>query len=224
MDGDPQEIWAAVDAFASGLLVDSDPALDAAIAESAKAGLPEHQVSAAQGMLLRLLAEITGAERILELGTLGAYSTIWLARALPEHGRLVTLEHDGRYAEVARRNLERANLADQVEVRVGPALETLPAMIEEGAGPFGLSFIDADKANNPQYLPLALALSASGSVIVADNVVRAGALADADSDDPKVAGQRRLHELIGADPRLSATTIQTVGEKGYDGFSLIRVR
>lgn len=223
MDVDPQETWAAVDAFATGLLVGSDPALDAAIEESAKAGLPEHQVSASQGKLLQLLVEIQGAERILELGTLGAYSTIWLARALPEGGRMVTLERDERYAEVARGNLERAGLAGQVEVRVGPALESLPAMIAEDAGPFGLTFIDADKANNPDYLLLVLALSRPGSVIVADNVVRAGALADADSDDPKVVGQQRMHELIGADPGLSATTIQTVGEKGYDGFTLIRV-
>jgi predicted O-methyltransferase YrrM len=217
------ERWTAVDRYVAGLLVPSDPALDAAVAANANAGLPAHDVSPPQGRMLELLARMRGALRILEVGTLGAYSTIWLARALGPGGRLVTLEREPRYAEVARANHARAGLAGVVEVRVGPALETLPALAAEGAEPFELVFLDADKQSAAEYLRWALRLTAPGSLIVADNVVRGGALADPDSDDPRVQGVRALHALIAAEPSLCATTIQTVGAKGYDGFTLALV-
>ena len=214
-----QDRWAAVDRYVADLLARSDPVLDAALAASSAAGLPPHDVSPSQGKLLQLLARVQGARAILEIGTLGGYSTIWLARALPDGGRLVTLEADQGYAEVARANIARAGLAAIVELRVGPALETLPQL----RGPFDLVFIDADKRSNPDYLARALELSRPGTLIVADNVVRAGALVDGDSDDPSVQGVRRFHELLAAEPRVSATTIQTVGAKGYDGFTLALV-
>ncbi len=200
-----------------------DPALEAALEAAAAAGLPPGEVSATQGKLLELLARVQGARTILELGTLGGYSTIWLARALPSGGRLVTLEADPAYAEVARANFVRAGLAEAVEVRVGPALETLPQLAAEGDGPFDLIFIDADKPSNPEYLEWALALSRPGTLIVADNVVRGGAVLDAGSNDPRVQGIRRFTELLAAEPRLSATAVQTVGVKGYDGFVLALV-
>jgi predicted O-methyltransferase YrrM len=215
--------WAAVDRYVTGLLVPSDPVLEAALAANAAAGLPAIDVSPAQGRLLELLARMAGARRILEIGTLGAYSTIWLARALPPDGRLVTLELEPRFAEVARANLARAGLAAVVEVRVGDALETLPALAAEGAGPFDLVFIDADKQSAAEHLRWALELSRPGGVIVADNVVRDGALADPHSDDPRVRGVRALHERLAGEPRVRATTIQTVGAKGYDGFTLALV-
>jgi predicted O-methyltransferase YrrM len=180
-------------------------------------------VTANQGKLLQLVAQIQGARTILELGTLGGYSTIWLARGLPVGGRLVTLEVDPRYAEVARSNIARAGLVDVVELRVGPALETLRELAAEGGGPFDLIFIDADKASYPAYLPWALELSRRGTLIIADNVVRAGAILDASSDDVNVQGVRRFTELLAAEPRVSATAIQTVGAKGYDGFALALV-
>jgi predicted O-methyltransferase YrrM len=217
------EAWTEVDRYVTGLLVEPDPALDGALRANAEGGLPAIDVSAPQGKLLHLLARIQGARRILEVGTLGGYSTIWLARALPGRGRLVTLEVDPHHAEVARGNLERAGLADRVDVRVGPALETLPRLVDEGLGPFDLTFIDADKARTPDYVAWALRLSRPGSVIVADNVVRDGRLADAASNEPAVLGGRRLHDLLAAEPRLTATTIQTVGVKGYDGFTLALV-
>ena len=207
----------------SGLLAPHDSALKAALEASEKAGLPEIEVSPSQGKLLNLLAKALGAGVILEFGTLGGYSTIWLARALTEGGRLVTLEADATYAEVARENLENAGLAELVDLRVGAALELLPELEDEGAGPFDLTFIDADKISSPAYFSWALDHSRVGSLIVADNVVRAGGLADERSDDPKIQAQRRLHELIAAEPRVSATTIQTVGSKGYDGFTLALV-
>ncbi|MEN3282009.1 MAG: hypothetical protein V7607_3149 [Solirubrobacteraceae bacterium] len=173
--------------------------------------------------MLELLARLQGARAILELGTLAGVSTIWLARALPAGGRLVSLEANARYAEVARANVARAGVVDVVELRVGPALETLPLLAAEGAGPFDLVFIDADKRANPEYLRWALELSRSGSLIVADNVVRDGAVADAGNDDPSVLGVRRFLELVSAEPRLTATAIQTVGEKGHDGFALALV-
>jgi len=215
--------WSEVDDYVGGLLAPHDEALDAALNASDEAELPEIQVSPPQGKLLQLLAQSVGARMVLEFGTLGGYSTIWLGRGLPADGRLVTLESDPGYAEVARENIERAGLGDVVELRVGPALETLPRLDAEGAGPFDLTFIDADKANTPDYFAWALDHSRPGSLIVADNVVRDGALADADSDDPKVKAQRQLHEMIAADPRVDATTIQTVGGKGYDGFTIALV-
>lgn len=213
------ERWTAVDRYLTDLLVPSDPALDGAL----QTGLPPHDVSPPQGKLLHLLARAVNARTVLELGTLGGYSTIWLGRALPREGRLVTIESDPAHAEVARANLERAGLAGVVEVRVAPALEALPKLIAEGAGPFDLVFIDADKAENSAYLPPVLELSRPGTLIVADNVVREGAVADAQSDDPAVQGVRRFYELLAAEPRLSATAIQTVGGKGYDGFALALV-
>jgi predicted O-methyltransferase YrrM len=215
--------WAAVDRYVTGLLVPPDPVLDAALAANAAAGLPPHDVSRAQGRLLELLARMCGARRILEIGTLGGYSAIWLARALAPDGRLVTLELDPRYAEVARANLARAGLEAIVEVRVGPALETLPALAAGGDEPFDLVFVDADKQSAAEQLGWALALTRPGGVIVADNVVRDGALADPDSGDPRVLGVRALHERLASEPRISATTIQTVGAKGYDGFTLALV-
>jgi predicted O-methyltransferase YrrM len=206
-----RERWGEVDAYLAELLVRDEPAVDG--------DLPPAEVSALQGKLLELLARIQGARRILELGTLGGYSTIWLARALPPDGRLVTLEVDAGFAAVARGNVERAGLAHLVEVRVGPALETLPKL----EGPFDLIFLDADKANNAEYLARALELSRPGTLIVADNVVRDGAVTDGASDDPSVLGVRRFFELLAADPRVEATAIQTVGAKGWDGFALVLV-
>ncbi|HEY7487984.1 MAG TPA: O-methyltransferase [Streptosporangiaceae bacterium] len=214
------ERWAAVDHYITDLLVPSDPALDAALEASARAGLPTINVSPTQGKLLNVLARIQGAGKILEIGTLGGYSTIWLARALPAGGRLITLEADPRHAEVARGNLAGAGLADVVDVRLGPALDTLPRLAAEGQAPFELIFIDADKPNNPGYFEWALKLSRPASAIIVDNVVRNGKVADASNDDPRIIGSRRLHEMIAAEPRVTATTIQTVGSKGYDGFTL----
>ncbi|HEX3608494.1 MAG TPA: O-methyltransferase [Solirubrobacterales bacterium] len=201
----------------------NDSSLEAALIASEEAGLPVIQVSPPQGKLLNLLARSIGAKTILELGTLGAYSTIWLARALVEGGRLVTLEADYGYAEVARENIARAGLSDAVDLRVGPALDLLPVLHSEATGPFDFTFIDADKENSPAYFTWALEHSRSGSLIVADNVVRGGTLADPESDDPKVRAQRRLHEMVAAEGRVSATTIQTVGGKGYDGFTVALV-
>ena len=217
------ERWAAVDRYITEMLVESDPALDAAIAGGRAAGLPAHDVSPNEGKLLYLLARIHAARSILEIGTLAGYSAIWLARALPPDGRLVTLEADPRHAGLARANIARAGLAGLVDVRVGAALETLPRLAREGRGPFDLIFLDADKRNNPAYLEWSLRLSRRGTLIIADNVVRDGAVADPRSDDPDVQGVRRFNELIAADPRLTATAIQTVGAKGWDGFALILV-
>ena len=213
------ERWAAVDRYLTGVLVPPDPVLDDALRACAEAGMPAAEVSPTQGKLLQLLARLAGARRILELGTLGGYGTIWLARALPDGGRLVTLEADPGYAEVARSNIARAGLAGVVEIRVGPALDTLPEL----DGPFDLIFIDADKANNAEYLGWALALARPGTLIVGDNVVRDGEIADADSGDPRVRGIRRFFELVAAEPRLEANAIQTVGTKGWDGFALALV-
>lgn len=218
-----QERWSAVDEYVGGLLAPHDAALDAALKASEGAGLPAIQVSPPQGKLLNLLARTLGAKAILEFGTLGGYSTIWLGRGMAAGGRLITLEADPAYAEVARENLAAAGLSDVVELRVGPALDVLPELEAEGAGPFDLTFIDADKAHTPDYFAWALEHSRPGSLIVADNVVRDGTLADSQSDDAKVQAQRRLHESIATDPRTSATTIQTVGGKGYDGFTIALV-
>jgi len=218
-----QKQWTAVDRYITDLFAPPDPALDAALQASAAAGLPPHDVSPTQGKLLLLLARVQGARTILEIGTLGGYSTIWLARALPAGGRLITLEADPKHAEVARVNIARAGLAAVVELRLGPALDTLPQLAAEGRGPFDLIFIDADKPRNPEYFAWALKLSRRGSLIIADNVVRNGAVVDAASGDPSVQGVRRFHELLAAEPRVSATAIQTVGSKGYDGFAIALV-
>ncbi|MEV5361309.1 O-methyltransferase [Streptomyces cellulosae] len=218
-------LWNAVDDyFTERLLGDApDDALTAALRESDAAGLPPIAVSPLQGKLLQLLARIQGARRVLEIGTLGGYSTIWLGRALPADGHLVTLEYDPRHAEVAVRNIARAGLAEQVEVRVGPALESLPKLADEQPPPFDLVFIDADKANNPHYVEWALRLTAAGSLIVLDNVVRGGRVADPDNTDPDVLGTRAALEMFGTHPRLDATAVQTVGVKDHDGFALARV-
>ena len=214
----------AVDAYFSETVVAPDPALGEALAANAAAGLPSIDVSAPQGKLIHLLARMTGARKALEIGTLGGYSTIWLASALPHDGRLITLERSARHAEVARRNVARAGLSAKVEVRTGAALETLPKIEAEGLGPFDFVFIDADKANNAAYLKWALRLSRPGTAIVVDNVVRDGEVADARSTDSDVVGVRRMFELIAGEPKLSATAIQTVGAKGWDGFALAVVR
>ena len=219
-----RETWTAVDDYVSGLLVPGDEALEAALADAAAAGLPQIQVSPPQGKLLALLARTIGARTILEFGTLGGYSTIWLARALPEGGRLISLEADSAFAEVARASLERAGVGELVEVRVGAALETLPELEVEGAGPFDLVFIDADKVNTPAYFSWSLDRTRPGGLIVADNVIRDGALVDEANDDPAIVAQRRFHEMLAAEPRVEATTIQTVGGKGYDGFTIALVR
>jgi predicted O-methyltransferase YrrM len=218
-----QETWTAVDDYVAGLLAPHDEALEAALQASEEAGLPGVQVSPAQGKLLYLLAKSIGAQQILEFGTLGGYSTIWLGRAIPAGGRLITLEAEPLNAEVAGRNVERAGLGDLVDLRVGPALDQLPQLEAEGAGPFDLTFVDADKIHTPDYFAWALDHSRPGSLIVCDNVVRFGGLADHESDDPTIPAQRCLHEMLAAEPRVEATTIQTVGGKGYDGFSLALV-
>ncbi|MFJ6459953.1 O-methyltransferase [Streptomyces sp. NPDC091387] len=218
-----QARWAEVDDYFNALLLGPDEALEAAVEASDRAGLPAIQVAANQGKLLHLLARLQGARTVLEIGTLGGYSTIWLARALPAGGRVVTLEADPECAEVARRNIERAGLADVVEIRVGPALDTLPELAEQGYGPFDVVFIDADKPSNPDYLAWSLKLTRPGSLIVADNVVRDGEVVDAGSQDPKVRGVRRFTERVAAEPTLTATALQTVGGKGYDGLLMALV-
>ena len=218
-----EELWTAVDRYLGDLLAPGDPALEEALAASAAAGLPAINVSPVQGKLLHLLARAIGARNILEIGTLGGYSTIWLARALPEGGRLISLEADPRHAEVARANIARAGLQAIVEVRLGMALDTLPGLAAERTEPFDFVFIDADKPNNEAYFDWALKLSRPGSIIVVDNVVREGEVIDADSDSSTVQGVRRLLERLAAEPRVGATAIQTVGAKGYDGFAIALV-
>jgi predicted O-methyltransferase YrrM len=224
-----QDLWTGIDSYISERLLPPDAALDAALAAGDAAGLPPIAITPNQGKMLELLARIHGARSILELGTLGGYSTIWLARALPEGGRLITLERNPGYAEIAQANVSRAGLADTVQIRVGPALETLSELHGEGVGPFDLIFIDADKQNYPGYLEWSLKLSRVGTLIVGDNVVRAGTILDPEADDPSfgdggvAAGVRRFYELLAAEPRVSATAIQTVGAKGHDGFALALV-
>ena len=219
----PNETWTAVDRYLTDLFVPPDAALDAALEASAAAGLPDIQVSPNQGKLLHLLARLHGAGTILELGTLGGYSTIWLGRALPPGGRLVTLEYEPKHAAVARANIARAGLADRVEIRIGPALETLPHLAAEGRGPFDLIFIDADKESYPEYLDWALKLSRRGSLIIADNVVRQGAVVDPADNRPAVVGIRRFNKKLAHDSRLTATAIQVVGSKGHDGLAVALV-
>lgn len=218
-----QEQWIAVDRYITDLLVPLDPVLDAALQASAVAGLPPHNVSPNQGKLLLLLAQVQRARTILEIGTLGGYSAIWLTRALPVDGRLITLEANPKHAEVACNNIANAGLSNVVEVRIGRALDTLPQLTAEGLDPFDLIFIDADKPSNPDYFAWALKLSHCGSLIIVDNVVRNGAVIDAASSDPSVQGVRRFNELLAESPHVSATAIQTVGSKGYDGFAIALV-
>ncbi len=214
--------WQAVEDYIAGNLIEEDAVLSEAQKASAAAGLPDIAVSATQGKLLQLLAQTLGARKILEIGTLGGYSSIWLARGLVPDGRLITLEVDPAHADVARRNLDRAGLGGRVEVRLGPALETLPGLME--AGPFDLIFIDADKQNNADYFKWAVRLARPGSLIIVDNVVRDGKVADADSSEPMVLGTRRLFAALAADQSVEATALQTVGAKGYDGFVIARVK
>ncbi|MBA3620272.1 MAG: O-methyltransferase [Acidothermales bacterium] len=214
-----QDQWNAVDSYISDLLVPADPVLDAALRDSAAADLPAIQVSPNQGKLLMLLAQTQGARSILEIGTLGGYSTIWLARALPPDGRLLTLEVEPKHAAVARANLDRAGLGDVVDVRLGRAADTLAQLVAEGSGPYDFVFIDADKPSTADYFTSAVALSRPGALIVIDNVVRRGEVLDVDSADAQVQGIRRMYDVMAAEPRVAATAIQTVGSKGYDGFA-----
>jgi predicted O-methyltransferase YrrM len=210
--------WTEVDRYLTDLLVPPDPALDAALAANAAANLPHYDVSPAQGKFLYLLARLCQARMVLEIGTLGGYSTIWLARALPEDGHLITLEAHPRRAAIARTNIARSGLEHLVDVRIGRALDTLPSVEADQLGPFDMIFIDADKVNNDRYLAWAIRLSRPGSLIVVDNIVREGALVDGESAAPGVHGTRRMLELLAHEPRLSATALQTVGSKGHDGF------
>ena len=218
-----EKLWNDVDRYINELFVPPDDALDAALRDSQAAGLPSINVAPNQGKFLHLLARAVGARTILEIGTLGGYSTIWLARALPAGGRLITLEAEPKHAEIARANIERAGLAGTVELRVGRAIDTLPQLVAERRGPFDFIFIDADKPGYPDYFAWALKLSRRGSLIIADNIIRKGAVADASTADARVQGVRRFNELLAAEPRVSATAIQTVGIKGYDGFAIALV-
>jgi predicted O-methyltransferase YrrM len=212
--------WTAVDDYIVSSLLEPDTALDAALAANRREGLPPIDVSAPQGKFLNLLVRISGAKKVLEIGTLGGYSTIWLARAVSEGGKVVTLELDPHHARVARSNIERAGLGGSVDLRVGPALDSLSALHREGAGPFDFIFIDADKPNNPNYLDWAMTLSRQGTIIVCDNVIRDGAVTKANSGDANVEGARAAFAFIGNDDRLDGTAVQTVGAKGYDGFAI----
>jgi predicted O-methyltransferase YrrM len=218
------KLWTAVDTYLAGLLAPGDAKLDSVVKANRKAKLPEIDVSPLQGKFLQLLVEITQAKRILEIGTLGAYSTICMARALPKGGKIITLEYEPKHAEVARRNLQAAGVARSVEIRVGAALDSLPVLHAEKAGPFDFIFIDADKENNPRYLEWALKLSRRGTVILVDNVARHGRVIEAKSKEPDIRGTRQMLEMMAKHPRLSATALQTVGVKGLDGFAIAVVR
>ena len=215
--------WTAVDNYLNELHVGSDEALEQALARSADAGLPAIAVSPTQGKFMMMLARIQGASRILEIGTLGAYSTIWLAKALPADGRIITIESEPKHAEVARENVEAAGFGDMVDVRLGKALDVLPDISGENVGPFDFTFIDADKPNIPEYFDWALRLSHSGSIIIVDNVIREGAVIDANSEDASVQGVRRLNDRLALESSVTVTTLQTVGGKGYDGFTIALV-
>jgi predicted O-methyltransferase YrrM len=217
------ELWSNVDGYIADLFIAADPVLAAALADSVAAGLPAIAVAPHEGKFLMLLARALGARRILEIGTLGGYSTIWLGRALPNEGRLITLEYNQKHADVAQRNIARAGLADRVQIRVGRAIETLPQLVAERAGPFDFIFIDADKEGYVDYLDWSLELSRPGTLIVADNVIREGKVLDAETEDPFVQGVRRYNEAVAADPRVIATAIQTVGSKGHDGLAIALV-
>jgi predicted O-methyltransferase YrrM len=218
-----QETWTAVDQYINETLIPNDPVLEAVVRSSTEAGLPSIQVSPPQGKLLHLLVRAIGARNVLEIGTLGGYSTIWMARALPSGGHLLTLEADAKHAEVARANFAHATLTKMIEQRLGPALDTLPKIAAEGRSPFDLIFIDANKSTMAEYFDWALKLSRPGTMIIADNVIRSGAVIDAASKDPDIQGVRRFNERLAAEPRVSATEIQTVGSKGYDGFAVALV-
>jgi predicted O-methyltransferase YrrM len=215
-----KKLWAKVDRYIVDKLLPDDPAMAAIIVANAEGGLPAIDVSAAQGRFLELMVRITGARKILEIGTLGGYSTTWMARALPEGGKIVTLEYAPSHAEVAKANFSRAAVAERIEVRVGPALDSLPGVESDGLGPFDLVFIDADKPNNPHYLDWAVKLSRPGTVIILDNVVRDGGVIEKKSEDAGIKGTRAAFDLIGSHSRLTATALQTVGAKGYDGFAI----
>ena len=219
----PEELWDEVDRYIGDLLLSPDQVLNATIEASDAAGLPSINVSPTEGKLLHLLARAQGARSILEIGTLGGYSTIWLARALPPGGRLITLEYEPKHAEVALANIARAGLSKVVELRLGRARETLPRLAAEGRGPFDFIFIDADKPSYAEYFAWSVKLSRPGTLIIADNVIRKGAVADPLSSDALVQGIRRFNEALAAEPRVSATEIQTVGSKGYDGLAIILV-
>jgi predicted O-methyltransferase YrrM len=217
------DIWGAVDNYIVDELIPTDPVLEAALRDSAAAGLPSIAVSPAQGKFLHLTARMIAARAVLEIGTLGGYSTIWLARALPLGGRLITLEYEPRHAAVARVNVARAGLTQVVDIRVGPAIETLPRLVSEGRGPFDLIFIDADKESTADYFGWSLSLARRGSVIIIDNVIRDGDIIDPTDSDPRVAGVRRAFQRMARERRISATALQTVGAKGYDGFAIALV-
>jgi predicted O-methyltransferase YrrM len=219
----PEEPWKAVDEYLASLFIPEDPALTEALTESEAAGLDPISVSPMQGKLLNLLVQLTGARRILEIGTLGGYSTIWMARALPEGGKLLSLELQAHHSKVARKNIERAGLAERVEIRMGAALDSLQALHTEGEAPFDLIFIDADKENIPGYFEWSMKLARKGTLIIVDNVIRGGAVLDAESDDVSVQGVRRFNEMVANDARVTTSTLQTVGSKGYDGFAMLLV-
>jgi predicted O-methyltransferase YrrM len=219
-----KELWTSVDNYLSDTLVHPDQALNDAVQANARASLPSIDVTPNQGKLLHLLARIQRATRILEIGTLGGYSTIWLARALPPNGKLITLELDPAHATVAAANIQRAGLSSLVDLRVGPALDSLARLHAEKAAPFDLIFLDADKPNNPVYLEWAIRLSRPGTIIIGDNVIRDGEILDPNNTDPRVTGTRNFLEKLGAHPRLDATALQTVGSKGYDGFAIALVK
>jgi predicted O-methyltransferase YrrM len=218
-----KETWTRVDQYLAGELLAPDPVLDAALQASEAAGLPAINVSPTQGKLLQMLARLCGARRILEIGTLAGYSTIWLGRALPADGRLITLEADEKHAAVARANIARAGLDNVVEIRMGKALESLPSIAAESRSPFDCIFIDADKVSTSEYFAWALRMSRPGSLIIVDNVVRDGAVADGATSDASVQGMRRFFDALKREPRVTATAVQTVGAKGYDGFAVVLV-
>jgi len=218
-----KDVWEAVDKYFDEMLIPHDSALDDALAAASAENLPAIQVSSVQGKLLHLLARIMGARNILEIGTLGGYSTIWMARALPEGGRIITLEADPKHAEVAQKNFARAGVENKIELRLGKALDTLPKVAADGRAPFDMFFIDANKSNMPEYFEWSLKLARKGSVIIADNVVREGAVLDARSKDADIQGIRRFLEMVGKEKRVSGTALQTVSTKSYDGFALVLV-
>jgi len=218
-----KDVWEAVDKYFDEMLIPHDSALDDALAAASAENLPAIQVSSVQGKLLHLLARIMGARNILEIGTLGGYSTIWMARALPEGGRIITLEADPKHAEVAQKNFARAGVENKIELRLGKALDTLPKVAADGRAPFDMFFIDANKSNMPEYFEWSLKLARKGSVIIADNVVREGAVLDARSKDADIQGIRRFLEMVGKEKRVSGTALQTVSTKNYDGFALVLV-
>jgi predicted O-methyltransferase YrrM len=219
-----QTLWSDVDHYLSSTLIPADPILEAALTANAAAGLPTIDVSPTQGKFLHLLALIQGSKRILEIGTLGGYSTIWLARALPPDGRLITMEFEPKHAEVASKNIARAGLSEIVEIRVGPAADSLAKLHAEGTGPFDLIFIDADKPNNPTYLEWAIKLARKGTIILVDNVIREGKIAEPNNPDPAITGTRTMFDMLATNAHLQATALQTVGSKGYDGFAMAVVR